>query len=139
MDATKIVDAISATIDMLAEKLGIAIDWTTENIMPTVMNVLAKYRTYEIVRGFGSILVAVICIIISIVVIKKMYKAYEAEKPNIFWDDWDDITVFSVVICVLGGVTLLTAVIGVLCNIGDLMKWLFVPELKYIELVKNFM
>lgn len=125
---------------MLAEKFGVTIDWTAENIMPTVTNVLVKYRTYEIVRGFGSILVAVICVAIAVVIGKKMYKAYNGGNNNIFWDArFNMLTTFGIAVCVFGGIALIASIIAAFCNIGNLMKWWFVPELKYIELIKDFM
>ena len=40
---------IIETLDYLGEKIGIAIDWTAENVYPQVLNFMARYKTYEIV------------------------------------------------------------------------------------------
>lgn len=41
-------------LNYLGEQLGIAIDWTSENIWPQVMDILGRYRLFEIISiSFG--------------------------------------------------------------------------------------
>ncbi len=41
---------IITVLEYIGEKLGIAIDWTAENVMPQVLAVLSRYRILEIVE-----------------------------------------------------------------------------------------
>ena len=41
-----------AVLDYLAKKLGIAIDWTNENVMPYLKDLTARFIEHEILHGY---------------------------------------------------------------------------------------
>lgn len=41
-------------LDALAEKFGLAIDWTSANVLPYLQQLCGKYVTYEIGKGCGE-------------------------------------------------------------------------------------
>ena len=64
----KIIEAL----DYLGEKIGIAIDWTAENVYPQVLDFMARYKTYEIVIDTMWILIALGCCFGMYLYIKKI-------------------------------------------------------------------
>jgi hypothetical protein len=50
-------EQIIQVIDKIAEKIGIAIDWSQENILPYMQDLLRRYTTMQIVSNT----VAAIC------------------------------------------------------------------------------
>ena len=61
-------DQIIQVIEHLAQKFGIAINWSSENIMPIVEELCTKYISYEIMTSkmwliFGAVLFILIALI----------------------------------------------------------------------------
>ena len=142
MDKNTIIE----TLDYLFEKFGIAVDWTTENVMPYVEQLAEKIVTYNIVTNAIWVIVSVLAIIGCCVYVRVLYGSYKlcntTKKDTLLVDYLSsyDSTDFSVVgfICtiVFGGASV-ASVICLLVNGADLIKWLFIPELQLVEYVSN--
>lgn len=52
-------------MDYLANKLGIAVDWSSQNLSPFIQEVCTKYIQYEIYTSVGWIVLAVVVAIIG--------------------------------------------------------------------------
>lgn len=44
-------DEVIKVIDALAERFGIVIDWSSENVIPYLQQLCDKYITYEIITS----------------------------------------------------------------------------------------
>ena len=132
-------------LNYLGEKLGIAIDWTSANVMPQVTNILGRYRIMEIVSNSMAIILCIVAIIVMIAVITKSIKAHilmmKTKEDNFWWvkgysTNW---------MTGMGGSILLIAIMCGAFGAGfffvvlrDLLEWIFVPEIQYLELLKGF-
>jgi len=117
-------------LDYVGEKLGIAIDWTSENVMPQVMEFIGRYRVYEIVSCSISIIFCVVTVIVAIHYLKKI--VMQLHNGNGFWYDADEFAVVAIAICfaaifVCGTIALV--------NIWDVVGWAIVPEMKFFEVL----
>ena len=132
-------------LNYLGEQLGIVIDWTVENAIPQVMDILARYRLLEIISGCLWILVEVTMIIIALAVVTKCIKASvkikETKKDNFWWNKgYSTIWLSGIGMTII----IITAIAGVgsICTISSevnkLLKWIIVPEVKYLELLRGF-
>lgn len=81
----KFSEEIIATLEYLCSKFGIAIDWTSDNVMPYLEDLCAKYVQYEISTSIAWIVASVSIVallgiiwIISSVVYNKN-NSFEAE------------------------------------------------------------
>lgn len=61
-------------LDALAERFGIAIDWTQQNIVPYIQTLIAKYVGYEIATSVAWILICIVFIEIALAVVRKYHK-----------------------------------------------------------------
>lgn len=141
-------NAIIETLDYLFEKFGIAVDWTTENVMPYVEQLAEKIVTYNIVTNSIWLCVSVITIIVCCVGAKTLYTNYKQcvteKKSNLIWEydkrSWSgyfDLTDFGCFLSVLTLVFLVVGIIVFICSLASLMQWIFIPELQLIEYVGN--
>ena len=62
-------------LNYLGEQLGIAIDWSSENIWPQVMDILGRYRLLEIVYSCLWIVIQSAFIVYALVVFFFCFKA----------------------------------------------------------------
>lgn len=137
-------------MDYICDKLGIAIDWTAENVWPQVMEILSRYRLYEIVNSSAKIVLDIVIIIGICIIISKMIHAYYNSKnereSNFFWDyttytyHHDSMcisfaAIFIVSICFVLGIV---SIVTIFTNIDNLMKWIFIPEIQILELLQGY-
>lgn len=114
-------EAISL-IDYIASKFGVAIDWSSENILPIVQNLAGKYITWEIFSSIAWIAIAVVFEIVLIVLIRNDIKKW---RSGIF-------TVFGVF-----GVAILCII--ALKQIFDVIRSLTFPELQIFQYLQGIM
>lgn len=124
-------------IDGLCKKFGVAIDWTKENVWPTVYNFLQKYKTYEIVSNIVVILFWCACALVCFLCVKKVIKAVNDEKEPWYGDEYTPWSVGSVLLTGVLCSLILTALIVVPINITNIVKWIVLPELKWLSLLKG--
>lgn len=62
-------------LDALCDKIGIAIDWTSQNVVPYVTDLATRIITYEISTSVAWIVIAVIVFLIIWKMTKNMCKA----------------------------------------------------------------
>ena len=86
--STQIIDVLNH----ISNKLGIAIDWTQQNILSQVVDICSRYRQYEIVAILMGIIVCVVLFIISCFCIYKLYNSYQTciktRKNTSLFDYW---------------------------------------------------
>ena len=115
----------------LANQMGIAVDWTSQNIRPYIIDIMGRLARYEIFTSVIWILFFVIVILVALKLLKMSYKNLKDEE-NWTWDEeW-----FGYSAIVLGGVILFASFcIIILCH--DIGEAIYTPELLLIEKLKS--
>lgn len=75
-------------LNYLGEKLGIAIDWTSESVWPQVMDILGRYRMFELISTGFWLIMEVIMVFGVFLTLKRMAKDYmkiKADQEDNFW------------------------------------------------------
>ena len=139
-------EEIIKVLDYLGEQFGIAIDWTSENVWPQVMDILGRYRLFELVSTGFWLIMEVIMVFSAFLILKRMAKDYtkiKADQEDNFW--WrrrygdNEITGFGWALFIFSLFLGVTSVITIPIDIGEMFKWLIVPEIKYLEMLKGLM
>ena len=137
---------IIKVLDYLAQQLGVAIDWSAENVWPQVMNILGRYRLLEMISSGLMIVAEIAMIVFSLIVAIKCIKAnakIRATKEDNFWwyrgysSTWMSgagVTLVLVAAFFGGGALFMIPI-----DIGDLLRWAIVPEIQYLEMLKGLM
>ena len=133
-------------LEYIGGKLDIALDWTSENIWPQVLDILSRYRILQIVISSIWLAIALIALVVFICLWVKIFKAYLAcvkDKQSNLWWDWlsyhGDVgsTGFVFTVAVLSAIALLLIVPTLIIEPGEILKWVFIPEIKFLELFKS--
>lgn len=131
--------------NMLCEKIGVAIDWTQENIVPYVMELCKRFVILNIVEEALWLVSSIIAVVIIGFLSKKIFEDYRKcadTRDDTFW--WEEFlggvsprigTIFALVI---GGFVLLFGLIMIPCSISEILKWAIVPEVQLIEEITSF-
>ena len=112
----------------LANQLGIAVDWTSENIKPFITDLMMRNAKYELFTSLIWIAFALIVVIMGIVMIKRVDK--ENREGNLSDDDCCGLTLICAVL-------ILVASIIFFCQIYDVGEALYMPELLLLETLKS--
>lgn len=133
-------EQIIEVLEYLGGKFGIAIDWTTENIMPYLEELLKRYATMRVVSlGMLIALSAIFCIVV-IAIYKIVSKGYKETKTNqkdtLFFEYYSDglgttfVGAFAVAVAV---VLCIASIVIFCCNITNLLEWIFIPEVPFVK------
>lgn len=117
-------DQIIQVLDYLGEKLGVSIDWTSENILPYVQTLCSKYINWEIATSIVWLVVGIALIILAIIAFKG------ARNPNI--NDEGFLYLVFIVLLIFGILIIFT-------QIFDIIKCIYIPELQIYEYIKYSM
>ena len=134
--------------DYIGEKLGIAIDYTQENIQPYLEDLWHRFITYEIVINslhfVGSLIITLICLYFILRFFKAKKKAYNGEIDNLFYEEsanshfnYIELSDLGVIIIIISCVLVLFFAISTIFQLTDLIELLFIPEKFILELVKT--
>lgn len=137
---------IIKVLEHLAQQLGVAIDWSAENVWPQVMNILSRYRLLEIIFTCMWIFAEAVFVVISLIAIIKCFKASarirNTKEDNFWWyrgygTTWmsGTGTIITILSVIFGGSSLFMLP----KDIDKLLRWIIVPEIQYLEMLKGLM
>ena len=128
-------EQIIQVLDALGEKIGIVVDWTSQNVVPVAQQICERYIRYEIIMSILWIVLelGVIAGLVfgGIKLFKFLIKAKQkpSYKDNLYV--WADVSMVFAAI----GVTVLgiLSTVDIVINIETLCKCLLLPELHLFE------
>lgn len=133
-------------LNYLGEQLGIVIDWSSENVWPQVMDILGRYRLFELVSISFWLIMEVVMVFGVFLILKRMAKDYmkiKADQEDNFW--WrrcygdNELTGFGWALLIISFLLGVISVISIPIDIVEMFKWFIVPEIKYFEMLKGLM
>lgn len=128
-------------LDYMGEKLGIAIDWTAENVMPQVTEFMGRYQVYAIVEHGIHVIMFMILVALIGVFIKIMFKGIKTKDHDNIWYDmsWTTdgiIPVFiTITLVAIAGFAIVTAI----DHVFDIAKWALIPEIQFFETFSEYL
>ena len=133
-------------LNYLGEQLGIAIDWTAENVWPQVMDILGRYRLLEMISSGLMIVAEIAMIVFGLIVAIKCLEAHAkirtTEEDNFWWHRvylstcLSDAGMALVIVAAFFGIG---ALFIIPTDVGELLRWAIVPEIQYLEMLKGLM
>lgn len=112
-------------IEYLCAKFGIAIDWTSENILPYIETLCNKYIRWEIATSSAWIILSFILILIGIIIIKKHWQEFSIDTQYI--------------ISIVGLFVLPLLILSISIQIFDIIKCCTFPEMQIYEYLSSLM
>lgn len=118
------------------QRFGIAIDWSSENVMPYLKDLMSRFINYEMITSVVWMVVFIICCTLMFIAIKKLIQYQKSHnKTCSHYEEiiWPTITsvifVFLIVFCL----------IGISCQINDLILCNTIPERLIINYINTLM
>lgn len=116
-------------LDALAEKFGLAIDWTSANVLPYLQQLCGKYVTYEIATSVVWILIGICLLFVG---------KYAIGKAKYCWgkyneDRYSDYDLGVIWLGILAGSVIVGGIIVILYQTFDIVTCITFPEKIIIE------
>lgn len=126
-------EEIIKVLDELGKRFGIVIDWSNQNIIPYLQELLKRFICYRNITACVWIIISIAMTISGVVMIRFLNKWKKSEDFNSDYDNEDLVIVgyaFSICIIALG--------IGlILGNILGIAKNICMPEMVVYEYITN--
>lgn len=123
-------EEIIKVLDALGEKFGIAINWTSENVIPYLQQLCNKYITYEIATSVVWLLIGICLLFIGKYLIEKAKQYWKQYEEKGAYSDFDDM---AIVFGILAGCVIIVGIIVILYQTMDIVTCLTFPEKMLIE------
>lgn len=121
-------DEIIKILDDLGQRFGIAIDWSAQNVMPYLKDLMSRFINYEMITSVVWMVVFIICCTGMVIAIPRLIK-YERERNE------SDCIVWPTIVVVIFMVMIIFCLIGIGCQINDLIICNTIPEKRIIDYV----
>lgn len=124
-------------LNYLCQKFGIAIDWTSENVMPYLEDLCARYISYEVFTSITwMVVIPAITLIVGIIVAILHKKAKEVN-----WDFYNRAApTFAVIFWIVFGIMAFASICVICTQVFDIIECNTLPEkviLEYLETLVN--
>lgn len=113
--------------DDLGRRFGIAIDWSNQNIVPYIQELVGRFIKWEIGTSILWIVVGLIFIILNGVLIKPVVNKIKISSYD--EDLWIFLFVVNIVLMIVGFVI-------IFCQGFDIIKTIYLPELKLYDYIQ---
>lgn len=118
---------ITNILNDLGSRLGVAIDWTSQNVTPYIQDLISRIAKLEICNSIIVLICGIICVIATILCIRFFIKHYE--------DDVDEFAGISIItVCIICAILMF---ILIPIGIDGLTKAIYLPEFTAIEYIQK--
>lgn len=129
-------EEIIKVLDAVCNKIGIAVDWSAENITPQIVDVITRYGHYLLANAIAGLAFGIILIPIAFMCTKKAaYIFVQCDRDSdSYWYDHDCMA--QLVISCLGGAAVLCFIAGIVFiidDIGAIIKCATIPDIYAAE------
>lgn len=114
-------EEIIKVIDELGKRFGIVIDWSSQNIIPYLQDLMKRFICYKNIEACIWIIICITMVIGGIVLIKFINKWRKSDNFEKGYSDDEFLSemgyIFSIFIMVIGIVLIIGNIIGIVENI----------------------
>lgn len=132
--SNKIVEIINA----LCEKLGLAIDWTGENVLPYIEELIGRFVQFEIVTSIFWICFVLVMAICAFFIARFFTKKADEEDE----DEWEEDNVaawFAISFWIVFGGLVIASLIVIPIQAMDIIECSTLPEKAIIDYLTSNM
>ena len=129
-------DEVIKLLDDLGRRFGIAIDWSSENVLPYIRDLMSRYVNYETMTSVVWIVVALIAIIGCSIGIHAINKYANEVLENYPYSEWDVGKWLMIWIFII---TIGCFIICIICQVLDIVTCYTIPEKIIFEYLNSLL
>ena len=127
-------EQIIQVLDNLGEKFGLAIDWSSENILPYANELMNKAVSYELWMNIIIFTFITIGLALSWIIFFKTIK-----NKNFNWDYFDALTITAVISIILAVLFSIAFIICLIFCVSTIIACLAFPEKIIFDMIKSML
>lgn len=127
-------DEIIKILDALAEKFGIMVDWSQQNIQPYLQDLTHRVIQYNLATGVIWVIFYISIMAICLFIIKKNNKKFRFDKYGCIEGSFS-----SLIYVIVSYILLITFVILLPFEIENICQCVFLPEKIIINEIQSIM
>lgn len=127
-------DEIIKILDALAEKFGIMVDWSQQNIQPYLQDLMHRVIQYNLATGVIWVIFYISIMAICLFIIKKNNKKFRLDKYGCIEGSFS-----SLIYVIVSYILLITFVILLPFEIENICQCVFLPEKIIINEIQSIM
>lgn len=131
-------EEIIKVLDDLGQRFGIAIDWSSQNVLPYLQDLSARFIGYRNISAIIWIVVSVIMFIVTGIVLKVVLKyigKYYDSLDSHLYDE--DRVLAKGVAWFIAGIFIFAFILVITLNIRGLIQNICLPEATIIEYIQS--
>ena len=135
-------DEIIKVLNDLSQRFGIAVDWTSANVLPYLQELTQKYVNYRLAMSIVELVGGIMLFVVAMKLIKEAkhqhYKA-EEEKRSYFDDNFHDG--IAIACCAGAAFAIIIDIVLIPNALGDIIACMTFPEKlildELLQMIKN--
>lgn len=124
---------ITNILNDLGSRFGVVIDWSSQNVVPYVQDLVSRIAKLEMVNSVGAICFGIISLVITVLLIRFIFKHYEDLNFDVYFGAKEVFLILGIVIFGMLGMILIPG------GVSGLTKAIYLPELTAIEYIQRLM
>ena len=125
-------------LDDLSQRFGIAIDWSSQNVLPYLQDLMTRLIQYKNIQAIIWIVVSVIMFILVGIVLKVVLKYIGKYYDSLDSHLYDEDRVFAKGFALfIAGIFIFAFILVIILNIRGLIQNIYLPEATIIEYIKS--
>lgn len=125
-------------LDDLSQRFGIAIDWSSQNILPYLQDLMTRLIQYKNVQAILWIIVSAIMFIVTGIVLKVVLKYIGKYYDSLDSHLYDEDRVWAKGLAwFIAGIFIFAFILVIALNIRGLVQNIYLPELTIIEYIQS--
>ncbi len=117
-------DEIIKVLDAFANKIGVTVNWTQDNILPYMQKLCGKYVTYEMATSVFWIVIGVCLLFLGKYLISQTKNCWAKSKE----DPYPDYDVLAIVFGVFAALSIMSGIAVIGTQMMDIITCLTFPE-----------
>ncbi len=122
-------------LDYLCNKFGIAIDWTSENVMPYLEDLCGRYIQYEIYTSIAWMVVVFVTTLFVAIPLPFLHK----KAKELEWKDYYGTVCFAIIFWIIFVIMCIVSIAVISEQTFDIIECCTIPEKVIFEYVNNLM
>ena len=131
-------DEIIKVLDDLGQRFGIAIDWSSQNVMPYLQDLMQRFINYEVISSIIWIFISFMVLYGAYIGIPRFnkYADKKIEESKYYESDWDWEKVIINIAC---GIFIIGFVFCMIQQIFDIVTCYTIPEKMIVDYLTMLM
>ena len=125
-------DEIIKILDDLGQRFGIAIDWSSQNVMPYLKDLVSRFTSYEVLTSIMWIVVLVLVIIGCFIGIPQIVRYTNRKISEDEYSDWvfGKVLIVGLFVFIIG-----ISISAIIQQIMDIITCYTIPEKMILEYI----